>query len=57
VAAKNQITVEVAGREVPFSNPDKVFFPEARHTKRDLLEYYLEVADAAVIGYGSGRPC
>ena len=35
------------GHEVRLSNPDKVFFPEAGHTKLDLANYYLEVADAA----------
>jgi bifunctional non-homologous end joining protein LigD len=40
--------VEAAGREVRLSNPGKVFFPKAGHTKLDLAEYYLAVADAAV---------
>jgi DNA ligase D-like protein (predicted polymerase) len=47
--------VHVAGREVAISNPDKVLFPEARHTKRDLVRYYLAVADGALRGAG-GRP-
>jgi DNA ligase D-like protein (predicted polymerase) len=42
-------TIEVAGREVRLSNPAKVFFPEAGHTKLDLANYYVEVADAALI--------
>jgi bifunctional non-homologous end joining protein LigD len=42
-------TVEAAGREVRLSNPDKVFFPEAGHTKLDLVSYYVAVADAALI--------
>jgi bifunctional non-homologous end joining protein LigD len=47
--------VEAAGREVPVSNPDKVFFPRTGHTKIDLVRYYLAVADGAVRGV-HGRP-
>jgi bifunctional non-homologous end joining protein LigD len=47
--AKSYTTIEAAGREVKLSNPDKVYFPEAGHTKLDLATYYLEVADAAVL--------
>jgi bifunctional non-homologous end joining protein LigD len=43
------VTIEAAGHEVRLSNPDKVFFPEAGHTKLDLCNYYLEVADGACI--------
>src|SRR5260370_7854968 len=44
-----------AGREVAISNPDKVLFPAAGHTKLDLVRYYLAVADGALRGAG-GRP-
>jgi bifunctional non-homologous end joining protein LigD len=47
--------MEIAGREVTISNPDKVFFPAAGHTKLDLVNYYLAVADGALRGAG-GRP-
>ena len=47
--------VEAAGREVPVSNPDKVFFPRTGHTKINLVRYYLAVADGAVRGV-HGRP-
>ncbi len=47
--------VEVAGREVTVSNPDKVYFPKAGYTKMDLVRYYLAVADGAVRGV-DGRP-
>jgi DNA ligase D-like protein (predicted polymerase) len=47
--------VTAAGREVPVSNPGKVLFPEAGHTKLDLVRYYLAVADGALRGSG-GRP-
>jgi DNA ligase D-like protein (predicted polymerase) len=47
--------ISVAGREVSISNPDKVLFPDAGHTKRDLVRYYLAVADGALRAAG-GRP-
>src|SRR5687767_5155994 len=45
----------IDGREVAISNPAKVLFPEAGHTKLDLVRYYLAVADGALRGAG-GRP-
>jgi len=47
--------VRVAGREVQVSNPGKVLFPEAGHTKLDVVRYFLAVADGALRGAG-GRP-
>jgi bifunctional non-homologous end joining protein LigD len=47
--------VEVAGRQVPVSNPGKVYFPQTGHTKLDLVRYYLAVADGALRGV-AGRP-
>ncbi len=47
--------VSVGGREVSISNPDKVLFPGPGYTKRDLVHYYLAVADGALRGAG-GRP-
>src|SRR3954464_8833308 len=48
-------TLTVAGREVSISNPRKVLFPAAGHTKLDLARYYLAVADGALRGAGN-RP-
>jgi bifunctional non-homologous end joining protein LigD len=45
----------VNGRELSISNPGKVLFPQAGHTKLDLARYYLAVADGALRGAG-GRP-
>src|SRR5574337_1230427 len=50
-----QTIVGAAGREVVITNPGKVFFPEAGHTKLDLARYYLAVAEAALRGI-AGRP-
>jgi DNA ligase D-like protein (predicted polymerase) len=47
--------LEIAGREVTISNPEKVFFPQTGHTKMDLVRHYLVVADGALRGV-AGRP-
>jgi bifunctional non-homologous end joining protein LigD len=47
--------LEISGREVIVSNPDKVFFPRTGHTKLDLVRYYLSVAEGALRGV-AGRP-
>jgi DNA ligase D-like protein (predicted polymerase) len=47
--------LRVDGREIAVSNPGKVLFPEAGHTKLDLVRYYLAVAEGALRGAG-GRP-
>ncbi|MDQ3102577.1 MAG: non-homologous end-joining DNA ligase [Actinomycetota bacterium] len=51
MAKAEPITIEAAGREVRLSNPDKPFFAEIDPpiNKRELAEYYVEVADAALI--------
>src|SRR5438105_10823538 len=53
-AAKEEV-IEVAGRTVTISNPDKVFFPKSGYTKLDLVRYYVAVAEGALRGVG-GRP-
>ncbi|MBI3751546.1 MAG: DNA polymerase domain-containing protein, partial [Chloroflexi bacterium] len=47
--------LEIGGREVTITNPDKVFFPAIGATKMDLVSYYLAVAPGALTGAG-GRP-
>jgi bifunctional non-homologous end joining protein LigD len=53
--ASPKAVIEVAGREVTVSNPQKVYFPGTGHTKLDLVRYYLAVADGALRGV-AGRP-
>src|SRR5689334_4219613 len=48
-------TIEIAGREVTISNPDKTYFPRAGHSKLDVVRYYAAVADGALRGI-EGRP-
>src|SRR5204862_4918341 len=49
MAKGDHVMLEIAGREVRLSNPDKVYFPKPGWTKRDLVDYYGAVADAAVV--------
>src|SRR6266702_1947229 len=42
----------VSGRDGAISNPRKVLFPEAGHTKLDLARYYIAVAEGALRGAG-----
>jgi len=53
------VSLDVGGRQVEITHPDKVVFPDgdgqAGLTKRDLIDYYLAVADDALRGV-AGRP-
>ncbi|TDC47496.1 DNA polymerase domain-containing protein [Jiangella ureilytica] len=53
--ASSSKVIEVAGREVTITHPDKVVFPDGGHTKLDLVTYYLAVAEGALRGV-EGRP-
>lgn len=48
------VLTPVADRSVQLTNLDKVFFAEAGFTKRDLLQYYADVADL-LVPYLTGR--
>jgi bifunctional non-homologous end joining protein LigD len=49
------LSLEVAGRDVTLTHPDKVIFPEVGITKAHLVDYYVAVADGALRGV-AGRP-
>src|SRR5882672_5538073 len=53
------MSLDVGGRQVEVTHPDKVIFPDqdgrAGHTKLDLIQYYLAVAEGALRGV-AGRP-
>jgi bifunctional non-homologous end joining protein LigD len=53
--APRNLVLEIDGHEVTISNPDKVFFSRTGHTKLDLVNYYLSVAEGALRGV-AGRP-
>ena len=48
--ASPKVILELSGHEVPVSNPDKIYFPQAGVTKLDLVRYYLSVAAGALGG-------
>ena len=54
VPARKEL-LQVEGREIAISNPEKIFFPQRGITKIDLVRYYLAVAEGALRGAG-GRP-
>ncbi len=53
-SARSQV-LNVGGREVTLSSPDKVLFPQPGYTKLDLANYYVAIADGALRGAGN-RP-
>jgi DNA ligase D len=50
-----ECVLDVAGRSVTVTSPDKVFFPERDETKLDLVRYYLAVEEPLLRAAG-GRP-
>ena len=50
------IELDVGGRTVRISNPDRVYFPASGATKLDLVEYYLAVGPGIVNALRE-RPC
>jgi DNA ligase D len=50
------IELEVEGRAVRISNPDRVYFPKLGATKLDLVNYYLSVGPGIVNALAE-RPC
>jgi DNA ligase D len=56
LAVSEAIELEVAGRAVRITNPDRVYFPERGETKLDLARYYLSVGDGIVRALRE-RPC
>ncbi|HJK96636.1 MAG TPA: non-homologous end-joining DNA ligase [Polyangiaceae bacterium LLY-WYZ-14_1] len=47
MAKSRRVELEVAGRTVSVSSPDRVVFPKTGHTKIDVVRYYLAVAEGA----------
>jgi DNA ligase D len=48
--ATPHVDLEVSGRTVRVSNPEKVYFSARGNTKLDLVRYYLAVGEAALRG-------
>ena len=55
MAGSDATVLELAGREVRITSPDKVLFPEAGATKLDLVRYYEAVGEPLMRAMG-GRP-
>lgn len=49
------VTLELDGKELRVTNPDKVFFPATGHTKLDLVRYYYAVEEPLLRAI-RGRP-
>ncbi len=54
-ADKKEVSLEIGGHALKFSNLDKLYYPEDGFTKRDLLNYYAFVADL-LVPYLKDRP-
>jgi DNA ligase D-like protein (predicted polymerase) len=55
MARTESVTLDVDGVAVKVSNPSKVYFPGAGITKLELVQYYVDVSAAALVGI-RGRP-
>jgi DNA ligase D len=53
--ASEKRPIEVAGRTIEISSPDKVYFPDLGATKFDLATYYVDIA-APLDVTAAGRP-
>src|SRR4051794_7467987 len=56
VAKADAVEIEVGGRTVGISHPDRVYFPATGATKLDLVNYYLAVGPGIVNALRQ-RPC
>ncbi len=55
MAKAEAVELEISGRTVRITSPDKLFFPERGETKLDLVEYYLAIEEPFLRAVG-GRP-
>jgi bifunctional non-homologous end joining protein LigD len=55
MSRSKKLELEVEGRVVEVSSPDKVLFPQAKLTKADLAGYYARIADT-MLPHLAGRP-
>ncbi len=54
-ADKAEMILEVGGQRLKFTNLKKVFYPAEGYTKRDVINYYNDVA-ALLVPHLAGRP-
>jgi len=55
MAQAEQTVIQAGGGQVVITNPGKLFFPRAGHTKLDLVRYYAAVGEGALRGIAA-RP-
>src|SRR3954467_12984559 len=48
--ATKSVTLEIEGHQVEITNPDKVYFPVSGYTKIDVVNYFMSVAEGALVG-------
>ena len=48
-------TIKMAGHELTFNHLDKIFWPKEKYTKRDLIDYYHQIAPY-LLPYLKNRP-
>jgi DNA ligase D len=53
--ASSEEVLQIDGRAVPISHPNKIYFPERGQTKLDLVRHYLRFAEPLMRAMG-GRP-
>ena len=54
-AGEETQTVKIAGHELTFQHLSKIFWPKEKYTKRDLLNYYYQIAPY-ILPYLKNRP-
>ena len=54
-AGKPEVILDVDGRRLKFSNLNKIFYPADGYTKRDIINYYHDVAPL-LVPHLAGRP-
>ena len=47
--------LKIAGHKVEITHPDKIFFPDEKYTKEDLVNYFKDIADV-MVPYLEDRP-
>src|SRR5207245_9729037 len=52
---EGQAMLSIDGKQIKFTNLNKVFYPQEGYTKRDIINYYNAVADL-ILPHLHGRP-
>src|SRR5256885_16995630 len=47
--------LDIDGKEVKVSNPEKIYYPQTGFTKGDVLKYYIDIAPA-ILPHLKDRP-